>query len=111
MAECGALGVQVHLNALNTEPVSSETELDSDAARGWQVPHEIKDRISQRTTGFGALVLWCFVLNPHRRPRHPKLLRCDAGKIRLSCNAAADRVPGSLTWLQGCPAHKKHPPL
>ena len=25
------------------------------------------------------LVRWCFVLNPHRRPRYPKLLWCEKG--------------------------------
>ena len=44
------------------------------------------------------LVLWCFVLNPHRRPRYPKLLWCDKGKLRMSSPANRQAPPPVFRW-------------
>ena len=55
----------------------------------------------------GALVLWCFSLNPHCRPRYPPLLWCDKGKLRLSSPAACQAVPRVLSSCRSAPP----PPL
>ena len=51
----------------------------------------------------GALVLWCFVLNPLRRPRYPKLLWCDKGKPRMSSPAHRKASPQVFSWCNEAP--------
>jgi hypothetical protein len=49
--------------------------------------HSVKDCLPPSHSESPLVVLWCFVLNPHRRPRHPTLLWCDIGKLRMSSPA------------------------
>ena len=41
-----------------------------------------------------AMVLWCFALNTHRRPRYLTLLWCDKGKLRIQSPSCSNPEAG-----------------
>ena len=56
-----------------------------------------------------ALMLWCFVLNPHRRSSYPKLLFCLTSKLRLSSpvNPSGPQTPHPTPYSTPDNLHSK----
>ena len=82
------------------EPVPPVEDIEDCLGAPPQTPRRIQpnrlDASSHLPRQARALVLWCFVLNPHRRPRYPKLLWCDGGKLEMSSPANRPAAPGEL---------------